>query len=80
MKTIIKIYEAIAVTDTDYSILFYSFNKPTTKEVEGCRRFIDNGYTLHDVIIREYDVKASDITHIMSRVDNDAVNQYPIVI
>lgn len=78
MKTTIKIYEAIASTETDYTILFYSFNKPTIKEVESCKRFIDNSYTLLDIIIREYDVKATDIVHVMNQIDSDSIEEYPI--
>ena len=80
MKTTIKIYEAIASTDTDYAVLFYSFNKPKVKEIESCRRFIDNDYKLGDIIIREYDVKATDIVHVMNQIDSDSIEEYPIVI
>ena len=80
METTVRIYEAIASTETDYSILFYSFNKPKVKEIENCKRFIDNGYKLDDIIIREYDLKATDIVHVMNQIDSDSIEEYPIVI
>ncbi|HHT04625.1 MAG TPA: hypothetical protein GX005_09950 [Bacteroidales bacterium] len=91
IKTIV-IYEIVFSDEVEFSILGYSYFKPTKKDIESIQRYKDNNMNIDNVVIREYWISNGDMKSLnldYTRIYDvkkyfeieslDSVNQYIIL-
>ena len=87
MKTI-TIYKTIYSDETSYSVLLYSYNKPTSEKIQSLQRFKDLQMDIENVVLRVFKLSVkdiegyklnafniNDIKKYLSKTENDSIQE-----